>query len=252
MPIRSSCSTRPPSKSIPKRYLSSTRGDFVLDERASATTRTGAFARVAPNRLRALWAGLLSSGRSAHDHWRCLLANATGADPAFAPLRGGLDKAARFGEPKAPTFFEAYLRAANYEVALMGALSMVIPDDPDPKLRVLKSGAVELFMAMPFDDIARPRTAAESEKLRARQRYMTLRARSLAPDASARHEDVVLRGEPVKLALTDAELAALGRVRKAADRPAERPGPGSHDAQQWLTRHGASCQIRCWCSCRET
>ena len=47
---------------------------------------------------------------------------------------------------------------------------MVIPDDPDPKLRVLKSGAVELFMAMPFDDIARPRTAAESEKLRARQR----------------------------------------------------------------------------------
>ena len=52
---------------------------------------------------------------------------------------------------------------------------------------------------------------------------MTLRARSLAPDASARHEDVVLRGEPVKLALTDAELAALGRVRKAADRPAERP-----------------------------
>jgi hypothetical protein len=200
-----------------------THVDGLLVLRSVTSNTTRAFARIAPDRLRALWAGLLSSRLSAADHWRCLLANATAADPAFAPLRSGFDKAARLREPKVPTFLEAYLRAASYEVALIAARAMVMPDDPDPKLRALKSDAVEQFMATPFDDVVRPRTATESERLRARLRYLVLRARGLAPEAAAGHEDVapVLRGEQVKLAVTDAELAALGRVWKVAERPAE-------------------------------
>ncbi|MBR0848538.1 hypothetical protein JQ543_12370 [Bradyrhizobium diazoefficiens] len=197
--------------------------DGLLVLRSATANATRAFARIAPNRLRALWAGLLSSGQSAADHWRCLLANATAADPAFVPLRGRFDKAAEFLDARASTFLEAYLRAASYDLALTAARSMVISDDPDPRLRTLKSDAVELFMATPFDDIALPRTAAERERLRARHKYLVLLARGLAPEAASRHVDVapVLRGEQVKLAVTDAELAALGRVWKATDRPPE-------------------------------
>lgn len=198
-----------------------TEVDGLLVLRSATSDARRAFARIAPDRLRAVRAGLQSSGLSAQDHWRCLLANATAADPAFAALRGGHDRA--FPDAKAPAFLDAYLRAASYSHALLAAQSTVVSDDPDPKQRVLKSDAVQHLMAVPFGDIAGSRTVAERERLLARRRYLSLRARGLGADAAAAHEEVAprLRGEPVKLPLADSEIAAFGRVLEATDRPRE-------------------------------
>ena len=187
--------------------------DGLLILRSATSSATRALARIAPERLRALRAGMFISGRSASEHWRCFLANATARNPAFAPLHGS--------RHEAPAFLEAYLRAASYGLALLAAWSTPTPDDPDPKVQALKRDDVEYLMAAAFADIVRPGTATESRQLFARLRYLRLRARGLDPEAAARHEDVasLSRGEPVKLAISDAELAAFGRVVAATEKP---------------------------------
>jgi len=83
--------------------------DGLLILRAVTTNMTRAFARIEPNRLRRLRAGMMIGNISAHQHWRCFLANATARERAFAPLRTG--------RHAAPAFLDDHLRAASLRVA---------------------------------------------------------------------------------------------------------------------------------------
>lgn len=85
------------------------QADGILILRSVTATETRALARIEPGRLRRLRAGLLASSLSAAGHWRCLLANATASDPAFAPLRTG--------GHAAPAFLNDYLRAASLQIS---------------------------------------------------------------------------------------------------------------------------------------
>ena len=108
--------------------------DGLLILRAVTTNMTRAFARIEPDRLRRLRAGMMIGTISAHQHWRCFLANATARERAFAPLRTG--------RHAAPAFLDDHLRAASLRMA----------EDT--------ARGVEHFMVERFDN-ARP-SAAES------------------------------------------------------------------------------------------
>jgi hypothetical protein len=162
---------------------------LVLRSNLAATTRM--LVKVDPVRLRRLRAGLMMLELSAVQHWRCLLANATAADPAFAVLRTG--------QHAAPDFLDDFLKAASYGAALADAAVSPVPDDPDPVQRQRAAVRLDPIMTETFPDIRPPANTAEREALRTR--FEAFRARTRG------------EGAAVQFPLGDAEFAAFARAR---------------------------------------
>ena len=177
-------------------------GNALLTSRADGVSRS--FARIDPDRLRRLRAGLMTAALPAEKHWRCFLANATASDPAFAPLRKGKHTAAGF--------LADYLRIASYRssLAAMGALSTA--DDPDPARRALANAPVETLLVERFKDVDTPRTAADARRYRAQAEFIDQRAKNVSPQEANVIAGGLNGGVPVTVAATGPEFSALARV----------------------------------------
>jgi hypothetical protein len=155
------------------------------------------FARIEPDRLRRLRAlllvanGLSAAGLSAAEHWRCLLANATADEAAFATIRTG--------QHASPKFLEGAMKVASY----LGALSEAVLDPDSEGLHAENRGSAAMPLERPmterFPDIRPPSTASERDALG--QRYKTLILR-------LRNKSAAAPGIP----LDDHELAAFARA----------------------------------------
>jgi hypothetical protein len=177
-------------------------GNSLMTLRAGDATRI--LAKVDPDRLRRLRAGLMTAGLPAEKHWRCFLANATASDAAFAPLRKG--------KHVAPPFLADYLRIASYRSALgaMGALPTA--DDPDADRRALAGAKVETLLVERFKDVDTPRTAADARRYRAQGAFIDQRARNASPQEANVVASGLNGGAPVTVFATAPEFSALNRV----------------------------------------
>jgi hypothetical protein len=173
-------------------WTATLNGDLLILRAATANT-TRAFARIAPDRLRRMRAGLMAAELSAARHWRCLFANATANEPAFAAMSS--DRRA------APAFLNDYLRAASYRMTLAALGDTPTADDPDARRHVHARATRQPLLVETFPDLAAPKRHAD---------VLALRGRAGAFDAKARG------GGPasLSLAISDAEAAAFARVMR--------------------------------------
>ena len=141
-----------------------TYAEGLLILRSATANITLAFARIEPNRLRRIRAGILVNELSAQEHWRCLFANATARDPAFAPLRTG--------GHAAPGFLDAYLHAASYLYSLGQMGGHPRPDDRNEKMRPLAAGGFEQLAVERFPDVPIPKTETDAQRLNTRFRFL--------------------------------------------------------------------------------
>lgn len=190
-------------------------GNFLV-LRAATGNATRAFARIEPNRLRRLRAGLILIEQSAARHWRCFFANATANDPAFAALSAD--------SRSAPSFLDDYLRVASYHATLATLGSMPTADHPDAQRRALASSKAEIMLVETFPDIPAPKSHAEAQRLLAGAVLLGARARGLPPAEATAAATAAIRATPVSVTVTDGELAAYARVRRGA-------ASGSPDAE---------------------
>jgi hypothetical protein len=161
-----------------------------------------AFVKIAPDRLRRLWAGWKWSERVGN--WRCYLANATADDAAFASIRGTVRSA--------PQFLDDFLHAASYLIAMERLGSRPIADDPDPEQRRLAAIPIEQMMLERFGDVVAPKTNLEKRQLLARAYF--LRAR-IAGQGAEQARSAVARIAPEAPAappVSEAQIALLGRL----------------------------------------
>jgi hypothetical protein len=168
--------------------------------RSGGTVRT--LARIDPDRLRRLRAGIRASTLPPAKHWRCFLANVTARDAAFAPLR----KAGA----AAPDFVSPYLRIASYLAAIDAMLAVPTADDPDA--RALIGFSPETLMYEHFDDVREPGSLANKQALHARMVYLERRWRGETPEAAQAEAAKFSNGAPVQAAVGAAEIAALSKV----------------------------------------
>ena len=177
-------------------------GNAFMTLRAGGVSRS--LARIDPDRLRRLRAGLMTAGLPADKHWRCFLANATAADAAFAPLRKG--------KHAAPPFLADYLRIASYRSSLAGMGALSTADDPDAERRALASAPVETLMVERFKDVDTPRTAADARRYRAQAAFIDQRAKNVSPQEANVIAGGLNGGVPVTVFATGPEYSALARV----------------------------------------
>jgi hypothetical protein len=177
-------------------------GNALMTLRAGGVGRS--LARIDPERLRRLRAGLMTAGLPADKHWRCFLANATASDAAFAPLRKG--------KHAAPGFLADYLRIASYRSSLAAMGSLSTADDPDPDRRALAGAPVETLLVERFKDVDTPRTAADARRYRAQAAFIDQRAKHVSPQEANVIAGGLNAGVPVTVAATGAEFSALARV----------------------------------------
>jgi hypothetical protein len=182
---------------------------FALKGRELSLTAAGAartFVRIEPDRLRRLRAGMRVSGHPADKHWRCFLGNATARDAAFASVRSA--------KSAAPAFLEPYLRAASYLATLNSMIRRPTPDDPEG--RKLIGFDTEEFLVEEFPDIRLPVAIADKRELQMKITYLERRVHgdnaAAASSAASAAVSALAGGAPVKTALGEAEIAALGRV----------------------------------------
>ena len=176
--------------------------------RAATGNATRAFARIEPNRLRRLRAGLMIIEQSAARHWRCFFANATANDPAFAALS--------VDSRSAPSFLNDYLRIASYHATLDTLGSMPTADHPDAQQRALARSKAEIILVETFPDIPAPKSYAEAQQLRAGAVLVGGRVRGLPPAEATAAATAATRATPVSVTVTDMELAAYARVSRGA------------------------------------
>ena len=176
--------------------------------RAATGNATRAFARIEPNRLRRLRAGLMIIEQSAARHWRCFFANATANDPAFAALSAD--------SRSAPSFLNDYLRIASYHATLDTLGSMPTADHPDAQQRALARSKAEIILVETFPDIPAPKSYAEAQQLRAGAVLVGGRVRGLPPAEATAAATAATRATPVSVTVTDMELAAYARVSRGA------------------------------------
>ena len=192
-----------------------TYAEGLLILRSSTANITRACARIEPNRLRRIRAGILVNELSAQEHWRCLFANATARDPAFAPLRTG--------GHAAPGFLDAYLHAASYLYSLGQMGGHPRPDDRTRRcvrLRPAGSNSSRSSDSRRADSENRDGRAAAQHvfplPVRARQgRPVEQAIDNVETFARLNGQPVRLTGELTRLAIGDAEIAALARVNVA-------------------------------------
>ena len=176
--------------------------------RAATGNATRALARIEPNRLRRLRAGLMIIEQSAARHWRCFFANATANDPAFAALSAD--------SRSAPSFLNDYLRVASYHATLDTLGSMPTADHPDAQQRALARSKAEIILVETFPDIPAPKSHAEAQQLRAGAVLLGGRVRGLPPAEATAAATAATRATPVSVTVTDVELAAYARVSRGA------------------------------------
>lgn len=192
----------PALTSTPSWTVALSAGNRLMTLRAKDATRV--LARIEPDRLRRLRAGLMTAGLPADKHWRCFLANATAGDAAFAPLRKG--------KHAAPAFLTDYLRIASYRSSLAAMGSRPTADDPDPERRTLAGVTIETLMVERFKDVDTPRTAADTRRYRAQAAFIDQRARGVSPQEANVVATALNGGTPVTVVATGAEFSALIRV----------------------------------------
>jgi hypothetical protein len=175
-----------------------------LTLRGTGATRT--LARIEPDRLRRLRAGMRVSGAPADKHWRCFLANATARDAAFAPIRSA--------KSSAPGFLESYLRAASYLATLNSMIRRPTPDDP-AATKLIGFDTEELLVEE-FPDIRMPVSVADKRDIQFKITYLERRVRgdtaAAATMAASEAVFALAGGAPAKVALSEGEIAALARV----------------------------------------
>jgi hypothetical protein len=181
---------------------------MVLANGNAKATRT--FARVAPENLRRLRAGMQAAALPAEEHWRCFLANATASDPAFAPIRGK--------DSAAPDFLARYLDAASYLATLDSMLARPTPDDPAARKYI--GNETEELLLEDYRDLRLPVTLADKKKLQAQRASIMQRVQEAAPTTQLAGAPASPAARPalVKVALNAAAIAALARAR--SDDPA--------------------------------
>jgi hypothetical protein len=177
-------------------------GNSLMTLRAGEVTRM--LAKVAPERLKQLRAGMMTSALPAEKHWRCFLANATASDAAFAPLRKS--------KHAPPPFLADYLRVASYRSSLAAMGSLPTADDPDADRRALAAAPVETLLVERFKDVDTPRTAADARRYRAQVEFINQRIRNVSPQEANVVASGMNGGMPVSVFATGPEYAALARV----------------------------------------
>jgi hypothetical protein len=192
----------PPITEAPNWTAALSAGNRLMTFRTGDLMRTAA--RIEPDRLRRLRAGLMTAGLPAEKHWRCFLANATAGDAAFAPLRKG--------QHAPPAFLADYLRIASLRSSLAAMGAQPTADDPDSGRRALAGVTVETLLVERFKDVDTPRTAADARRYRAQAVFIDQRARAVSPQEANVVASALNGGTPVTVAATGAEFSALMRV----------------------------------------
>ena len=181
---------------IRRAALSATANWTIASEAGLLTlsaARTRRLARIEPQRLRRLRAGMRVAGLAPERHWRCFLANAMAHDPAFAPL--GKERAA-------PEFLERFLRVASYLMSLDSLLGRPTPDDP--AARGLIGFDTEELLVEEFAGLAPPGSRADAERLAAHIAALESRVRAWMAAAGTAPAQPSRRGP-----ISDAEIAAF-------------------------------------------
>jgi hypothetical protein len=182
-------------------------------------------ARIEPERLRKLYAGMQVSGFAPAEHWRCYLANATARDDAFAPLRSAQRTSATV-----PNFLERYLGVATYINAIRSTIAIAAIDESDEEKRKRLAVNPDEQMVQHFDTVLRPPRVDDRQRLRAVLSYIDghTRATIAYQAAGATAEDEKTRSEAaaseaartLRLA-RDAEAAAGAAHARASAAAAE-------------------------------
>jgi hypothetical protein len=160
--------------------------------------------KIDPAALRAIWAGFDVSGLPPHKHWRCYLANATAADPAFADVFA----------PRRPPLpqLAGYLRVASYMTALQAMAMQPVGDHPDPEVRKLVAQPVEQLMFPRFAGLEPPATVADQRAIAARLHYIAEGAKGASDQAAKSAAAAITRGEPPAIHVSDEEIAAYASL----------------------------------------
>ena len=176
--------------------------------RAATGNATRALARIEPNRLRRLRAGLMLIEQSAARHWRCFFANATANDPAFAALERGLPLCAAFPQRL----------SARRELSRHARHARQHADRGPSRRAAARVGAQQGGdqLVETFPDIPAPKSYAEAQQLRAGAVLLGARARGLPPAEATAAATAATRATPVSVTVTDVELAAYARVSRGA------------------------------------
>jgi hypothetical protein len=172
-----------------------------LTLRAVGASKTRTLARIEPDRLRKLYAGMRVSGAEPKESWRCYLRTATGGDPAFVTLRGR-----RTYRP--PEFLDRYLTLASYIAALRSAVAVPSRDTTDEEQKKLLSVSAEALMVLPFDNVPRQPTADDRKRLDAVLTYID------------RHTRTLIAFDTASGAATEAKARAAATAKEAANREA--------------------------------
>jgi len=178
-------------------------GSLLTLHAATGITRT--LAKIEPDRLRRLRAGMRISGLPPAKHWRCFLAVGTVRDPAFSSLRR---------QPvTAPDFLEHYLRAASYIAVLDSLIKKPTADDRDLRARDLIAYETEELMAEHFDGLIIPARLADKQRLQAVAAAIQHRA---YPKSAGAADDGTnaLALNASKIGLSNVEIPALARATK--------------------------------------
>jgi hypothetical protein len=207
---------------IRRELVTATADWTVTADRDRITLRTAAgklrvLARIEPDRLRRIYAGMRASGLPVAGTWRCYLANATARDNAFAPLRAGRSTTK-------PEFFDRYLDIATYVVAIRSAIDSVAIDEPDPERNKLLAPGTEEFLVQQSEDILTPPSTEERERLTAVLSYVERHIRALtaagiakaqAARAAARADATTREAERLAAVAGEAKSAAANLQAKA-------------------------------------
>jgi hypothetical protein len=185
-----------------------------LTLRAVGANKVRVLARVEPERLRKLYAGMRVSTWAANESWRCYLRTATGNDQAFAPLRGR-----RTYRP--PEFLDRYLTLASYIAAVRSAASIPGRDETDEERRKLASVSAEASMVQPFDGVSRTPSAENRKRLNAVLAYIEEHTRALIASDEATAKATAAKAHAVTAAREQASREAAAKSTAAAADEAE-------------------------------
>jgi hypothetical protein len=207
---------------IRRELVTATADWTVTADRDRITLRTNAgklrvLARIEPDRMRRIYAGMRASGLPVAETWRCYLANATARDSAFAPLRAGRSTTT-------PEFLDRYLDLATYLVAIRSAMDSVAIDEPDPERNKLLAPGTEEFLVQQSEDILTPPSNEGRERLTAVLSYVERHSRALtaasmakaqAAQAAIRADATTREAERLAAVAGEAKRAALSVQAKA-------------------------------------
>jgi hypothetical protein len=172
--------------------------------RSSGREKVRVLARIDPERLRRLHAGMRAATWPAAEHWRCFLAVATAADSAFAPLRNNR-------RHQAPAFLDRYLKFASYIGALQSTVLLPAIDESDPERRKLLGAPTEELLVQHYDNLLRPPTVDDRARLEAVLTHIYQHARAINAASAAAAAATLAKARADAAAQEAAKLAPAAR-----------------------------------------